>query len=630
MGRGEGRVLFIGESLEDAALVEEALSGCRGASFSVDHAEDLSSGLDMLEKMPYGLLILEALPPHGPKSRPERSIARTYPDLPVILLVEEGGAEPAPGIPERCGRSLHISRSEIREGLLDRLVYLAIEHGETLAGTRRVEKRFLGFLEENPDALLLVGQNGEILFLNEAARGFFGFPGKDVGDKFGFELPGKEGAELTVRTDPLGEVKLGSMRSDPMVFEGRDVSLVTIRNITDQRKAQARLENIRRVESLQILAGGVALKFNNILTGVIGNISVCKNLCRTEDPIHPRLEKSEEACREAERLIRKLLLFSSGGEPVRKRESPRDLLEEYVALGLGDFSGRVQWDIQEDLWVFDVDREQIGTAIMNITRNAVQAMEGEGVLRVEAANRKIAGQNRYKLPQGNYVAVTFDDEGCGMDPETMERLFDPFFSTRKGMEGLGLSIALSVVEGHKGAIHVDSEPGLGTTATILLPAAGQVMTGEGTAVFEPRTGTPRPVEEKPAEEKKPHVLLMDDEDFIRDAVSQMLRHLGCSVRAVSEGRAAVQAFKEAAEQNAPFDLVILDLVIPAGMGGRETLEELRMMDPQVVAVGSCGYSGDSILSEYKKFGFTAAMPKPYSMDELRKVLEGVLSAGKAP
>ena len=388
-----------------------------------------------------------------------------------------------------------------------------------------------------------------------------------------------------------------------------------ILDITDRKKLEQEQLKNEKLESLGVLAGGIAHDFNNILTGIMGNISFAQMFLDATHKSHKPLVEAEKASVRATELARQLLTFARGGEPVKKVASLQLLLNETVSLVLHGSNVRGDVDIPASIHAIEADEGQICQVFHNIIINATQAMPGGGTLAVTARNETLSGNNALFLPAGNYVKITFSDQGCGISEDDLKRIFDPYFTTKLTGNGLGLASVHSIVNRHGGNIAATSVIGTGTTFTIHLPSTGepfsQAQTGEDShSAVDHTTGA---------------ILVMDDEEMIRVMSAEMLDYLGYQVTTCLNGTEAVELYAAAGQSGAPFSAVIMDLTIPGGMGGKETAEQILAIDPKARLIVSSGYSNDPIMSDYRSYGFAGAVAKPYNMKEFSSLLNSVLA-----
>jgi two-component system cell cycle sensor histidine kinase/response regulator CckA len=368
----------------------------------------------------------------------------------------------------------------------------------------------------------------------------------------------------------------------------------------------------QKLESLGILAGGIAHDFNNLLTSVIGNLSLMELYARSGKDVIGLLEETRNASQQTKSLTQQLLTFSKGGEPVRKQVCISKLVRDAVRFALSGSRVRYELSTPDDLWWAEIDEGQIHQVINNLLINAEQAMPRGGELEVSAENVVVQANDTLPLKGGKYVKISIRDHGVGIPEKFLDRIFDPYFSTKPQGSGLGLAITYSVVRKHKGHINVESELGVGTTFHLYLPASDrQIFVLEEMKEERPRTGRGR-------------VLLMDDQPDIRKMVKRMLTHLGYQVEVAGNGQEAIALYQEAVKSPEAFDAVILDLTIPGGMGGKEVIQKLREIDPQVKAIVSSGYANEAVMSDYEQYGFRGVVAKPYEIKELSEIVSKVI------
>ena len=395
--------------------------------------------------------------------------------------------------------------------------------------------------------------------------------------------------------------------------------VMVFRDMTAEQRLEEELQKASRLESVALIAGGVAHDFNNILSAVLGHLSLAKtNL----SPVPPVLGTIEKACLHATDLTRQLLTFAKGSVPIRRVESLREVVREGVEFSLHGSSLRGSFDLPEDLASVEVDRHQIHQVINNLVLNAVQASPEGSVLRVEARNVVVRREEPIgTLEPGHHVRLTVRDAGTGIAPEHLARIFDPYFTTKESGSGLGLATAYSIVKKHDGAMQVDSAIGGGTAFHIYLPAVDVPAPAPAGRVAEEVRGWEHRASLAPT---RGRVLFMDDETILQELVAAMLGYLGYEATCADHGEEAIARFEEAQAAGDPFAAVIVDLTVPGGMGGYETVQRLRALDPDVRAIVSSGYSNDPILAAFHAHGFRGVIAKPYQMVELGKVLEEVI------
>ncbi len=390
--------------------------------------------------------------------------------------------------------------------------------------------------------------------------------------------------------------------------------VLVFRDVTSERRMQDELRKTEKLKSLGVLAGGIAHDFNNFLAGIVGNLSLAKLDLPPGNPIHTRMDEMEKAALRAKNLTLQLLTFAKGGEPDKRTLYLGDLVRESASFALRGTSIRCRFDIPTDLHTAEVDEGQITQVIHNLMINANQAMPEGGEVSVSGENVTLAADNHLTLPSGAYLRLTVQDAGTGIPPEHLRKVFDPYFTTKQKGSGLGLAVAHSIIEKHAGKLSIYSEMGIGTTIQIYLPAARGKADAPPAVTDEIHRGAGR-------------ILVMDDEAFIRTLAEDMLTTLGYTVTTARDGEDAVLRYRKALEKGAPYDAVILDLTIPGGMGGQETISHLRTLDPAVKAIVSSGYSNDPVIANHTCYGFQAAVKKPYLLHEISKALHQLLDAG---
>lgn len=385
-----------------------------------------------------------------------------------------------------------------------------------------------------------------------------------------------------------------------------------VQDITERREREQEQLKMQKLESLGILAGGIAHDFNNILTAILGNISLVRMKMSTQDPWYRQLEEAESASYRAKDLTQQLLTFSKGGVPQKKTMALEQLVRDSAGFAMRGMNVRCDFSFEKDLLPVDIDEGQIGQVVSNLVINACQAMPSGGELRINAWNTDITGDSGIPVREGRYVAISIQDQGLGIPEENLTRIFDPYFTTKQKGSGLGLAITYSIIKNHDGHIGVRSRLGAGTTFTIYLPASDKQLIGDISRSGDQVKGHGR-------------ILLMDDEEIVRTVTGEMLQVLGYEVAIAMDGAEAIRLYSEAKESGTPFDAVIMDLTVPGGMGGKEAILKLRELDPEIRAIVSSGYSQDPIMADFKQYGFSAVLAKPFSGSILSAVLHKVLT-----
>lgn len=377
--------------------------------------------------------------------------------------------------------------------------------------------------------------------------------------------------------------------------------------IVQREEMEEELLRVRKLESLGVLAGGIAHDFNNFITVVQGNVELAKARLEPEDPAHDILEQMAGACQRATFLSSQLLTFAKGGAPVRRVVSISNLVRDAVHLIRAGSPVSISMYIAEDLRFARVDPSQIGQALHNILLNARQAMPTGGIIEVCAVNFAMPGAESI----GARVRISIRDYGPGIAPETLPRIFDPYFTTKPGGSGLGLATAHAIITKHDGHILVESKAGEGAVFTLDLPATEETPPAAATVVPLMQAGTER-------------ILVMDDEDALRNLLRTVLTRLGYDVEVARDGAEAIAIYEAGRAAGKRFDAVLLDLTVSGGMGGVEAAAKLKELDASAKLIVSSGYSDAAVMSNYAAYGFKAVIPKPWTVAEVSDVLRKVL------
>jgi len=378
----------------------------------------------------------------------------------------------------------------------------------------------------------------------------------------------------------------------------------------EREKLQVQLQQRQKLESIGILAGGIAHDFNNMLGIITGNVSYALYRCKPDEELFEVLSDIQEGARQSHKLAKQLLTFAKGGVPIKKTVNINQIIREAAQFVTRGASTQCKFDLSEDIWTTDVDEGQINQVISNLVINANQAMPDGGFIRIETENIMIEPDNVIALPSGLYVKVTVKDHGMGIPENHLSKIFDPYFSTKQKGNGLGLATTYSIIKKHDGDISVESNLGKGTTVYFYLPASDKIIRQyEGSS--------------KTVHRSHGKILLMDDQEPILKMVGRMLNRMGYETSSATDGSQAVRMYKESQFSENQFDLVVLDLTVPGGMGGLKTIIELLKIDPKVKAVVSSGYSNDPVMANYEDYGFCGIIPKPYTKAQLSEVLNRI-------
>jgi CheY-like chemotaxis protein len=319
-------------------------------------------------------------------------------------------------------------------------------------------------------------------------------------------------------------------------------------------------------------------------------------------------------------LAQQLLTFARGGAPIKKTASIGKLIQDTVSFSLRGTHSRSEFDLGPDLWPAEIDAGQISQVVANLVVNADQAMPNGGTLRVGCGNFTYDHETTPRIPDlkpGEYIRISIRDEGIGISESYLKRIFDPYFTTKEKGTGLGLATTYSIIKNHNGLITVESQIHCGSTFTVYLPASLEREVGIEPTVTTTETimGTGR-------------ILIVDDEEAIRDLVEFTLTRLGYEVSQAPSALEGIDLYRGKLKAGKRFDLVILDLTLPGGMGGKEALKKLIEIDPTVNAIVSSGYAMDATMSRYQDFGFRGVISKPYEAAELGKTVHDVIASSR--
>jgi two-component system, cell cycle sensor histidine kinase and response regulator CckA len=384
------------------------------------------------------------------------------------------------------------------------------------------------------------------------------------------------------------------------------------RDITERQRMKEDSFRAQKLESLGILAGGIAHDFNNGLTAILGNINLAKIRSSGQEPVLHRLMEAERACGRAKCLTDQLLTFAKGGPPVKRVGSMASLLKESVEFSLTGSNVAFEFSVPQDLWPVEFDEGQMSQVISNLVINAQQAMPEGGTVTVKAENLSLLKDDHPALNNGRYVKISISDTGAGIPTENISRIFDPYFTTKQKGSGLGLATSYAIIRGHGGSISVESEVSAGSMFHLLLPASESCL-------------SPADASQDTVCGGKGRILVMEDEQMVRDVAQEMLSLSGYDVESVADGSQAIAAYKKSVAEGRPYSAVIMNLTVPGGMGGKEAITELRRMYPGIAAIVSSGYPNDPVMESFAGYGFKGVVSKPYNIEELNAVLQKVIA-----
>lgn len=524
-----------------------------------------------------------------------------------------------------------------------RIAVVDVTEQEHLAATQETQKALMEVVVGGVmDAIVTIGEDERIVVFNKAAENMFRCPAdKAIGQPIDRFIPERFRGAHHLQHRPFGQDAVNNrhkdvardvivLRADGTEFpaevtistvegkgcgKGALLFILVLRDITEQCRQQEEQQRIGKLNSLGVLAGGLAHNFNNLLTSILGNVFVAKlRTVPKDDHLHHNLEQAEQSCLRAKELTQQLLTFAKGGAPITTSIPVGDLLRKSTIFALSGSPVSYDFDIPEDLWPLDADPGQFPQVIHNITINARQAMPQGGHFMVKAGNVGLKDQSVLPLPAlvpGNYVKFSFQDQGTGIENHHLSNIFNPYCTTKAGSPGLGLATAHSIIQRHHGHISVTSTVGVGTIFTVYVSSS--YSTPEPT---QPRIPTI-------TKQGRRRVLVMDDEQSICRMVEDALTFFGYEVVTVQDGQVAIEQVSRSLVDGRTFEVAILDLTIPGAMGGKDAIQHLRRVDPQIKAIVTSGYSDDPIMCDFQKYGFQGFLVKPYKIFDLASLLQSI-------
>ena len=390
--------------------------------------------------------------------------------------------------------------------------------------------------------------------------------------------------------------------------------IAMVRDTTDRVRIEKERIKASKLESIGILAGGIAHDFNNLLVGIMGNIDLARMYLDDRKKVDRYLARSADASVRAAELTHQLLTFSRGGDPVKSNADIIEIIRQSCEFVLHGSDVDCSFEFDSNLTTVQLDTSQISQVIQNLIINARQAMEDSGRLLVDCRQCAMDGLDpALGLNAGLYLKLMIKDTGCGIDEENIQSIFDPYFTTKKHGSGLGLAVTYSIVRKHGGRIFAESTAGEGATFTVYLPTG----TDLNTEIQQEDSGRPR-------EDRNLLVLVMDDDKLVRQVCVDMLETLGHRCLPVGDGESAIELFRAHHAGREPVDLIIMDLTVPSGMGGKEAMQKILEIDPEARAIVSSGYSHDLVLANHADFGFKGAITKPYTYRSLEVAIKNAV------
>jgi two-component system, cell cycle sensor histidine kinase and response regulator CckA len=507
----------------------------------------------------------------------------------------------------------------------------------------RREERFRNIFEQSADGIFIIATNGIIIEWNEKMEAVTGISKIDAVDKNISTL------YASVMTGLTPEEKMSQMakyetilkivRKGILVQDSFEISLKSttgslfevqhfvfpvtsiqdggfllgniVRDITDRRRLEEERIRAQKLDSLGILAGGIAHDFRNILSAILGNITLAGMELQPASPQRKYLTSAETAVLRARELTSRLLTFSKGGEPVKQNCSINELIEESAALILSGSNITYTYNIDDALPDILADRVQMGQVIQNLIINAMQAMPEGGRIKLQTEVLSLNNGDILLLPAGKYAKISVSDTGYGIAKENLEKIFDPYFTTKEEGTGLGLSVVYSIVRRHGGNVTVESTPGSGTSFNIYLPMPQiheEKLSNILARADAPLTGSGR-------------ILVIDDEDIVRNVIKNLLKSIGYEAETACTVEEGLNIYTERKTEGRPFNAVIMDLTIRGGVSGKKGIQLFKDKHPESKIIVASGYSNDPVLARFEEYGFFDALMKPIELKELSRIMK---------
>jgi CheY-like chemotaxis protein len=625
------RILCVEDDPGLALLMQKNLQR-RG--YVVDTAADGREGIAAVTANRYDLLLLDYNLPLCGGIDVIRTLADRDALPPTIMVTGDGNVEVAVNALKLGAADYIVKDTEMKflellpvviEQVLDRQRFVR-EKRQMLVAMQESEERYRLLFEMNPIPMWVADrETGAFLEVNRAAVERYGYTRQEflALSRGAIEVPPLPAAGAPDPRRPMllrhrtknGEVIEVETLTHQMAFAGRQADVFLNSDMTERRRIEEEHIRIQKLEAIGTLAGGLAHDFNNVLTAILGNISIVRMDFQSGRDIIERLDALEKASLRARDLAYQLLTFSKGGAPVKRTIDLRPVIRDAADFVLRGARSRAEYAVADDLAAAEVDEGQIRQVIGNLVINADQAMPEGGRIVILAENVTLGPDSESGLAAGPYVKITVSDEGSGVPGEIRQRIFDPYFTTRKKASGLGLATCYSILRRHNGMVFLEATGDTGSSFAVFLPAcmASSGIVSDPHAPCAPATAAVR-------------ILVMDDEPTVRDVAGLMIESLGYEVGLAKDGAEAVALYEQAKREGKGYDLVIMDLTVHGGMGGAEAVALLRKSDPAVRAIVSSGYSSDPVMSEFERFGFSGVVPKPYTLERLKDAVERALGS----
>lgn len=514
------------------------------------------------------------------------------------------------------------------------------EHVMTENIAKQNEEKFNRILDISEDAIVSIDEEYKIMLFNKMAENVFGYtPDEIIGKHINTLLPERFRANHCSHIDNFALSKISAKRLNERFYklfglqkngeefpaeisisqtkeDGKLIFTALVHDISKQAKMEDKVLRAQRIESIGAIASGIAHDFNNILTVILGNTNLAMLFAKAgnAEKALETLAKIEKATVRSSNLTQQLISFSKSGSSVTGILSASKLVKDTIEFAIKGTNIGCEFFIPDDLWYIDVDETQLNQVLNNMVINASHAMPEGGSIKVEAQNiSTIPKELLSSLSQGKYIQISITDYGVGIKREHLTNIFNAYFTTKANGNGLGLSTSYTIIKKHNGLITVMSELGKGTTFHIYLPASfNNIPIKNEEDVTSSLKGDGK-------------ILIMDDDDEIRDVGSRTLGYIGYNVESVKDGVEAIEMYKRSIAEGKPFDVVIMDLKVHGGMGGKEAVEKLHEIAPEAKTVASGGFPNDPIIVNYQEYGFNGAMCKPFEFKELNKLLQKIIN-----
>lgn len=400
----------------------------------------------------------------------------------------------------------------------------------------------------------------------------------------------------------------------PLKDENGDITGVVLvfRDATKENEYRNEKLKLTKLESIALLAGGIAHDFNNLLFGIQGNINLALMDKTLNSETTELLQDSNKATERAELLTKQLLTFSKATKPQKSVIDVNTIIKETVDFTLSGSGIKCNFMLEDDLWLTEIDTGQFNQVIQNLIINAKQAMEDSGIIRISTSNISELDAPALLLNDCKYVYIKIEDNGPGITNANLLKIFDPYYTTKSSGTGLGLAISFSIITKHEGSLRVNSQIGEGATFSIYLPVTDKKL--ENQTSINHNNG-------KQAEKQRHTIMIMDDEPLIRKLLSSMLKKRGYKVISTRDGEELIEEYQKAIKENIIIDLIMVDLTIPGGMGGVEATKQILKINDKEKIIAVSGYTNDDILSHCKEYGFINSMSKPFTTNQLNKLIK---------